>query len=191
MATQYDFGPLQKLINDPDVSEIMVNGPKKVFVERDGKKTFTDVSFRDKEELEKIIYGVLATTGKRPDEDRPYADACLDDGTRINIILPPVVRAGISVTIRKFSEKIKTLEDLVKIGTLPQNAADFLIACIKGKLNIIFSGGTGVGKTTTLQLLSAYFAPEERIVTVEDTAELRFNHPNLVALETKDKNANG
>lgn len=188
---KYDFGPLQKYADESNVSEIMINGHENIFVERAGRKYKADAVFKNAEELRRFVDKLLEATGKRPDDVRPYADACLEDGTRINVILPPISRSGISITIRKFSDDIQSLEDIVKVGTLSQNAADFLIACIKGRINIIFSGGTAVGKTTTLKALSRYFSQDERVVTVEDTAELRIQHPNIVSLETKDADING
>jgi pilus assembly protein CpaF len=188
-----DLGPIQVLIDDPLVSEIMINGPHKIFAEKKGKKVLTGISFSSEEELLVLLERVFSASSKRVDADVPYADVCLDDGTRINAIIPPLSRFGISVTFRKFSQEIKTLEDLIKNGTVSQKAADLLVACIKGKVNIIFSGGTGVGKTTTLQVLSRCCLPEERVITIEDAAELRLEQENVISLETKvaDKNGRG
>ncbi len=186
-----DLGPIQKLLDDPSISEIMVNGCKKVFVEKNGKKVFTDVQFASDEEVYKLIERVFLSAGKRLASDVPYADACLEDGTRINAIIPPLARFGVAVTFRKFSKEINTLDDLVKAGTLSRKAADFLVACVKGKINIIFSGGTAVGKTTTLQVLSHYFAEEQRVITIEDAAELHIERENLVSLETRTSDADG
>jgi pilus assembly protein CpaF len=185
------LGPLQKLLDDPAVSEIMVNGPKKVFVEKSGKKILTDVVFSGEEELLEIIEKFFVAVGKRIGKDIPYGDVCLEDGTRVNIMMAPVSRFGTAVTFRKFSKQINSLQDLINAGTLTQKAADFLIACIKGKVNIIFSGGTGTGKTTLLQMLSNYFSPEERIVSIEDAAELRFTQENYVSMETRTPDENG
>ena len=186
-----DLGPLQKLMDDPAVSEIMVNGPKKVFVERDGKKTLTDVQFSGEEELVKIIGNFFSAVGKRVGNDIYYGDVCLEDGTRVNMIMAPVSRFGTAVTFRKFSKQIGTLKDLIDNETLTQKAADFLIACIKGKINMIFSGGTSTGKTTLLQMLSDYFSPHERVVTIEDAAELRFTQENYISMETRTPDEDG
>jgi len=191
MIKNADLGPLQKLMDDPDISEIMVNGPKKVFAEKAGKKFLTDAVFSGEEELTKFIDMVYNLRGKRVDNDLPYGDICLDDGTRVNVIIPPASRFGTSVTFRKFSKEIKTLEDLIRLGTLSQKAADLLVACVKGKVNIIFSGGTGVGKTTALQILSRYFDPQERIITIEDAAELTMQQDNVISLETRTPDRDG
>jgi pilus assembly protein CpaF len=131
------------------------------------------------------VENIFGAHNKRIGEDFPYADLCLEDGTRINAIISPLSRFGAAVTFRKFSNKIKSLEDLVKLGMLNQKAADFLVACVKGKVNMIISGGTGVGKTTLLQMLSQYFASDERVVTIEDAAELKINQANVISLETR------
>lgn len=191
MEKAIDLGPIKKLLDNPGVSEIMINGPQKIFVEKDGEKILTDVTFASEEEVFKLVERIYAAAGKRVDKDVPYADVCLEDGTRINAIIPPLSRFGISVTFRKFSQEIKTLEDLIKLGTLTKKAADLLIACIKGKINMIFSGGTGVGKTTTLQILSNYFSPEERAITIEDAAELKLVQSNVISLETRTPDREG
>ena len=179
-----ELGPLQRLMDDPEVSEIMVNGPKKVFVEKNGKKILSDINFSGEEELMTIISKFFSSVGKRLSKDLPYGDVCLEDGTRVNAIMAPVSRFGTAVTFRKFSKTINTIEDIINNGTLTRKTADFLIVCIKGKINIIFSGGTATGKTTLLQMLSTYFLPEERVVTIEDAAELRFTQDNYVSMET-------
>jgi len=186
-----NLGPIQKLIDDPDVSEIMINGYEKVFAEKKGQKILTDVKFKNEEDLLKFVEYIYATNGKRVAKDVPYADVCLEDGTRVNVIIPPLARFGVSVTFRKFAKNIKCLEDLIKNGTLTQKAADLIIACIKGKINIIFSGGTAVGKTTLLQLLSYFFAEDERIITIEDAAELKIERVNTISLETRTPDADG
>jgi pilus assembly protein CpaF len=186
-----DLGPVQKLIDDPTVSEIMINGAQKVFAEKGGKKILTDIVFSGEEELYKFIEKVFGSTSKRVDKDVPCADVCLENGTRINVIIPPLSRFGTSVTFRKFSQDILTLEDLIKVGTLSQKGADLLVACIKGKVNIIFSGGTGVGKTTALQILSNYFSADERVITIEDAAELKLTQENVISLETRSPDKEG
>ena len=191
MVNHIDLGRIQKLIDDPTVSEIMINGPQKVFAEINGKKVLTDVTFADEQEVHALLESVFRATSKRVDKDILYTDMCLGDGTRINVIIPPLSRFGVAITFRKFSQEIKKLEDLIKMGTLSQKASDLLIACVKGKVNIIFSGGTGVGKTTTLQMLSNYFSPEERVITIEDAAELKMVQENWISLETKTAERDG
>ncbi len=182
---------LDKLLEDPDITEIMINGPDKVFVEKGGVKTLTDIKFAGNEDILSMINEIFSKREKRVNENRPYGDVCLEDGSRVNVIIPPSVLQGVAVTIRKFSQNIRSLDDLVKLGSLSRKAADFLIACIKGKLNIIFSGGTGTGKTTTLEMLSYYIPEQERVITIEDTAELKLHHSNLISLETKDPDEQG
>jgi pilus assembly protein CpaF len=185
MSKDIDFGPIKKLLEDPDISEIMINGFDKIFVEKCGKKIPAESVFKSKEGLGILIDSIFSVYNKRIGEDYPYADLCLEDGTRINAIISPLSRFGAALTFRKFSNKIKSLDDLVNLGMLNRKAADFLIACVKGKVNMILSGGTGVGKTTLLQMLSQYFAPDERVVTIEDAAELKINQDNVVSLETR------
>ncbi|HNW38939.1 MAG TPA: ATPase, T2SS/T4P/T4SS family [Candidatus Omnitrophota bacterium] len=185
MAKAIDFGPVKKLLDDPEISEIMINSFDKIFVEKCGKKIPAESVFKNKEELGVLIDNIFTTYNKRIGEDYPYADLCIEDGTRINAIISPLSRFGSAVTFRKFSNKIKNLDDLVNLGMLNRKAADFLIACVKGKVNMILSGGTGVGKTTLLQMLSQFFAPDERVVTIEDAAELKINQANVVSLETR------
>ena len=191
MDKENGFGKLDKLLKDPDISEIMINGPHKVFVEKKGTKVLTDFSFDSEEEVLNLMGKIYAARGKRVDNDVPYADVCLEDGTRINTILAPVSRFGVSVTIRKFSKGINNPDDLLRLGTLNKKALDFLIACVKGKVNILFSGGTGVGKTTALQVLSQYFAPQERVIVIEDAAELRLEQSNVISLETRTPDRDG
>ncbi len=191
MDKTIDFGPIKKLLDDPEISEIMINGHEKVFIERKGKKSGSGVVFQNKEELDSLIKNIFAAHNRRIDQDFPFADLCLEDGTRINAIIPPLSRFGSALTLRKFSQTIKTLEDLVKLGMLNQKAADMLVACVKGRVNMIFSGGTGVGKTTLLQILSQYFSPEERVVTIEDAAELQIAQENVISLETRHPDVNG
>jgi len=186
-----DLGPVQKLLDDPSVSEIMINGAEKIFIEKNGKKVLSDVRFGSEAEVKKLVASIYSPKGKRVDRDVPYADCCLDDGTRINAIISPVSRFGMSVTFRKFSKDINSVEDLIKLDTLDRKAADFLIACVKGKINMLFSGGTAVGKTTLLQLLSGYFAPTERVITIEDAAELKLEQDNVISLETRTPDREG
>ena len=191
MANPNIYGNLQKLLDNPDVTEVMVNGPRKVFAEHKGIKVLTDVAFNSEEEVMQLVTQLFATRGKRVDKDIPYADVCLEDGTRVNAIIPPVSRLGVSVTFRKFSKHIQSVDDLLRLGTLNKPALDFLITCIKNRYNMIISGGTGAGKTTILQLLARYFYPQERIITIEDAAELRLPNANVISLESKPAEPNG
>jgi pilus assembly protein CpaF len=185
------FGPIDSLMKDKLVTEIMINGPKKIFVERNGKTQLSDITFKDDKELMYLIHKLLAPTRRRVDESSPYADIALKDGSRVNIIIPPLALDGPMVTIRKFLNIIKTVDDLIASGTFDKRMAEFLVACIKAKVNIIFSGATGVGKTTTLGVLSAHISDDERIVTIEDTAELHLDKPNVVRLEARTRNIEG
>lgn len=182
---------LQKLLDDPAVSEIMINGPRKVFAEKNGKKVLTEVSFASDEEVLKWVREIYAARSKRVDGEMPYADVCMEDGTRINTIISPISRFGVCVTLRKFSKEIQSADDLVRVGTLNRKGLDFLRACVKAKVNMILSGGTGVGKTTALQMLAQYFAPDERVITIEDSAELKLNQANWISLETKSADRDG
>lgn len=185
------FGPIDSLMKDKLVTEIMINGPKKIFVERHGKAQLSEITFKDNNELMYLIHKLLAPTRRRVDESNPYADISLKDGSRVNIIIPPLALDGPMVTIRKFLNTLKTVDDLIVAGTFDKRMAEFLVACIKAKVNIIFSGATGVGKTTTLGVLSTYISDDERIVTIEDTAELHLNKPNVVRLEARTRNIEG
>jgi len=185
------FGPLSTLINDPNVTEIMVNGPDTVYAERAGVMMLTDIKFENNRHLMQTIEKMIAPTQRRVDESSPYVDASLSDGSRVNIILPPLSLIGPVVTIRKFMREIATIEDLVKRDTLTEKMAQFLIAAVKVKLNIIFAGATGVGKTTTLNVLSGYIADDERIITIEDTNELRLKQKHVVPLEARQSNIEG
>lgn len=185
------FGPLSSLLADPLVTEIMVNGPQTVYAEKDGRTVLTDIHFENSRHLTQTIEKMLAPTQRRVDESSPFVDASLPDGSRVNIILPPLSLLGPVVTIRKFSQELAVIEDLLKRDTLTQKMAEFLIASIQAKLNIIFAGATGVGKTTTLNILSGYIDNEERIVTIEDTQELRLKQRHVVPLETRQSNVEG
>ncbi|MBE6101934.1 MAG: CpaF family protein [Selenomonas ruminantium] len=185
------LGPLEPLLKDPTITEIMVNGPKDVFVEREGKLLLSDTRFSDDAHLMSIIERILAPLGRRVDESSPLVDARLSDGSRVNIIIPPLSLVGPVVTIRKFSKKALGVEDLVRFGTLDENMAAFLEACVKARLNILVSGGTGSGKTTTLNVLSSFIPATERIVTIEDAAELRLQQRHVVTLEARPANIEG
>lgn len=185
------FGPLKSLLEDKSVTEIMVNGPKKVYIEKNGKTVLSDIRFENNQHLLYIIQKILSPTRRHVDELNPFTDVSLPDGSRVNIIIPPVSLLGPVVTIRKFSKEFGKVEDLIQRDTLSKNMADFLIACIRARLNIIFSGPTGAGKTTTLNILSSYISAEERIVTIEDTAELKLNQEHVVSLEARPGNIEG
>ena len=185
------FGPLENAIRDPSVTEIMINGPKKVYIERGGKKQLSDITFDDERQVMSLIYRILAPTRRRVDESYPYTDVSMDDGSRLNIIIPPLALDGPTVTIRKFLKELSRVEDFIKLGTIDQRMADFLIACVKAKVNMLFSGATGSGKTTTLNMLSSYISNDERIVTIEDTAELHLAQEHVVRLETRQPNIEG
>lgn len=185
------FGPLTHLLNDPSVTEIMVNGPDIVYAEKNGTMIQTDVKFENTRHLMQTIEKIVAPTQRRVDESSPYVDASLPDGSRVNIILPPLSLIGPVVTIRKFLGEIATVEDLIKRDTLTEKMAQFLIMSIKAKLNIIFAGATGVGKTTTLNVLSSFISGDERIVTIEDTSELRLKQTHVVPLEARQTNIEG
>jgi pilus assembly protein CpaF len=185
------FGPIQPLLDDPDVSEVMVNGPKKVFIEKSGKLTKTGVTFDDDDHVERVIDRIILPLGRRVDADSPTVDARLPDGSRVNAIIRPVAIDGPSITIRKFKKDKLSIDQLVKFGSLTQNMAEFLRACVLAHLNIVISGGTGSGKTTLLNVLSTYIQEEERIVTIEDAAELQLQQDHVVRLETKVPNTDG
>jgi len=185
------FGPINKLINDASISEIMVNGPDKVYVERHGKLVLSDVRFRDNQHIMHVIEKIVAPIGRRIDESSPMVDARLPDGSRVNAIIPPLALNGPTLTIRKFSENPLTVNDLVTFGTLTPNIAMFIKACVESRLNIVVSGGTGSGKTTTLNVLSSFIPEDERIVTIEDAAELQLGQEHVVRLETRPVNIEG
>ncbi len=185
------YGPIQPLLEDDTVTEIMVNGPKKIYVERGGKIHKTDITFQDDDHLMKIIDRILAPLGRRVDESTPYVDARLPDGSRVNVIIPPLSLIGPVVTIRKFARIPFTAEKLVEMGSITPEVVEFLKACVKARLNIIVSGGTGSGKTTLLNVLSAFIPEDERIITIENAAELQLKQEHVVTLETRPPNIEG
>ncbi len=185
------WGPLQPLMEDEEITEIMVNGPEKIYIEKSGKKILTQVKFDDAQHLRYIIEKMIRPTGRRVDESFPYVDFSLEDGSRVNVILPPLSAEGPTLTIRKFLKRIERLEDLVNLATLDEKMAEFLKACVRAKINIIFSGATGVGKTTTLEVLSSYIEPTERIITIEDALELHLRQEHVVRLLTRSPNVEG
>ncbi len=185
------LGPIESLRKDASITEIMVNGPKQIFVERMGKLELTDVKFHDTAHLMNIIERILSPLGRRIDESSPLVDARLQDGSRVNIIIPPLSLVGPCVTIRKFSATPLTVENLVSFGTMDEKMATFLRACVKARINILVSGGTGSGKTTTLNVISSFIPEGERIVTIEDAAELRLQQTHVVTLEARPANIEG
>jgi len=185
------FGPIQKLLDDDDISEVMVNGPYQIYFEKKGKLILSDVKFKDNEHVMRIIERIVAPIGRRIDESVPYVDARLPDGSRVNAIIPPLALNGPTITIRKFKKEALGIQDLVRFGTLTDDMAKFLEVCIKVRLNCVVSGGTGSGKTTTLNILSSFIPEDERIITCEDAAELQLRQPHVVRLETRPANIEG
>jgi len=185
------FGPIQSLLDDPEISEVMVNGPKHIYVERRGKLVKTDITFENDEAVLHVIEKIIMPLGRRIDNDSPTVDARLPDGSRVNAVISPCAIDGPSITIRKFQKDKLTVQQLIDYGSLTQNMADFIRACVVSRLNIIISGGTGSGKTTLLNVLSGFIPEEERVVTIEDAAELRLQQDHVVRLETKPPNSEG
>ncbi|MGH3018371.1 MAG: CpaF family protein, partial [Gaiellaceae bacterium] len=185
------YGPLEPFLRDDSVTEIMVNGPDKVYIERAGKIEATDGAFVDDAHLMRIIDKIVSQIGRRVDESSPMVDARLPDGSRVNAIIPPLALRGPTLTIRKFSRDPYTMDDLIEFGSITSRAAHFLAACVKGKLNILISGGTGTGKTTLLNAMSAYVPGDERIVTIEDAAELQLQQDHVITLESRPANIEG
>ena len=185
------YGPLEELLRDPDVTEIMVNGPEKVYIEKKGKIILSPIKFRDDEHLKNVIDRIASAVGRHIDEASPMVDARLKDGSRVNAIIPPISLIGPVLTVRKFSKKPVTYSQLIEWGSASPKMLLFLEACVKGKLNIIVAGGTGSGKTTLLNVLSSFIPSDERIVTIEDAAELQLNQEHLVRLESRPANLEG
>ena len=185
------LGPLEPLLRDDAVTEIMVNGPHGVFVERHGRIEETRAAFANEAHLMRIIDRIVTQMGRRIDEASPMVDARLPDGSRVNVVIPPLSLCGPTVTIRKFARNPFTIDDLVGFGTLTEKSGEFLAACVQGKLNILISGGTGVGKTTLLNALSAFIPEGERIITIEDAAELQLQQRHVVSLESRPPNVEG
>jgi pilus assembly protein CpaF len=185
------YGPIEPLIRDATVTEVMVNGPAHVYVERAGKIYPSGVCFRDDQHVMRIIEKIVAAVGRRVDESQPYVDARLPDGSRVNVIIPPLALNGPCLTIRKFARDPFTDEDLIQFGTLTPQIRDVLSAVVRLKLNILITGGTGSGKTTLLNVISMFIPEKERIVTIEDAAELQLRQPHWVRLETRPPNIEG
>jgi pilus assembly protein CpaF len=185
------LGPIEPFIRDPEITEVMVNSHRVVYIERGGKIYRTDVSFRNEEDLRRTIDKIVGRVGRRIDDSSPYVDARLTDGSRVNAIIPPLAIHGSALTIRKFSADPFTAKDLIDFGTLTPELVPFLDACVRGRLNILVSGGTGAGKTTLLNVLSGFLPQDERIITIEDSAELRMQQPHVVSLEYRPPNIEG
>jgi pilus assembly protein CpaF len=185
------YGPVEPLLADETVSEIMINGAYDIWLERDGRLSRTPFTFTDESHLRRIINKMVGQVGRRIDESSPMVDARLPDGSRVNAIIPPLSLSGPLVTIRKFHHTRFYLEDLIRVGTLSQQAVDFLELCVKAQLNVLISGGTGAGKTTLLNALSEAISDEERIVTIEDAAELRLRQRHVLRLESRPQNIEG
>jgi pilus assembly protein CpaF len=185
------YGPLEPFLRDDSVTEVMVNNFDRIYVERLGKIERTPAAFADNAHLLRIIDKIVSTIGRRVDESSPMVDARLPDGSRVNAIIPPLALKGPTLTIRKFSRDPYTMNDLISFGTVTPKAGQFLAACVKGKLNILISGGTGTGKTTTLNAMSAFVPGDERIVTIEDAAELQLQQEHVITLESRPPNIEG
>jgi pilus assembly protein CpaF len=185
------YGPIQPLLDDPEISEVMVNGPHNIYIERKGKITKTNITFIDDAHVMRIIERIIMPLGRHIDGDSPTVDARLPDGSRVNAVIPPVAIDGPTITIRKFSKEKLNVAQLIEMRTLTADMAEFMRACVISRLNILISGGTGSGKTTTLNALSDFIPENERIVTIEDAAELQLKQDHVVHLETKNPNVEG
>jgi pilus assembly protein CpaF len=185
------LGPIQKLMEDDNVTEVMVNGPRNIYVERSGKIHRVPMSFESDEHVKRIIDRIVAPLGRRIDESSPYVDARLPDGSRVNAIIPPISLTGPVITIRKFSRNPITIDQLYEFGSISPEAMRFLEACVVGKLNLVISGGTGSGKTTLLNILSGYIPSDERIITIENAAELQLRQEHVITLEARPPNIEG
>lgn len=187
----FGLGPLEMLLKDPQISDILVNGPHQVYVERNGRLELTSVRFRDNSHLMHVIDKIVSAVGRRCDETSPMVDARLKDGSRVNAVIPPLAIDGPSLSIRRFGRDPITWDDYERLGSCPREIREFLEACVKARLNILIVGGTGSGKTTLLNNLSSFIPPEERIVTIEDAAELQLRQPHVVRLESRPPNIEG
>ena len=187
----YGFGPLEPLMNDPDVSDVLVNAPDRVFVERAGVLEPTDVRFADEKHLLRFIQRLVGRAGRRIDDISPMVDAKLPDGSRLNAVISPLALGGATLSIRRFRSRSLLFEDMVDMETLAPEMAEFLILVVRGRLNVLLSGGTGAGKTTMLNNLSHFIPVSERIITIEQTAELQLQQPDVVSLEMRPSNVEG
>ena len=185
------YGPIENLLEDQRFSEIMINGPDRIYIENAGKLQLTGLKFRDEQHLMNVIDRIVSNVGRHVDESSPMVDARLPDGSRVNVIIPPLSLIGPVVTIRKFGKKPITAQQLIKFGSLNHNMLAFLEACVRGKLNIVVSGGTGSGKTTLLNVLSSFIPSDERIITIEDAAEVQLKQEHVITLEARPANLEG
>ena len=185
------YGPIDRFFKDPEINEVMVNGPDKVYVERGGKLELTDIRFVDEGHVRRIIDKIVSQVGRRVDESTPMVDARLPDGSRVNAVVHPLAIDGPFLTVRRFSADPYRVEDLINFGTLSPQTATFIDACVRGKLNVVISGGTGTGKTTLLNVLSSFIPADERVVTVEDAKELQLNQEHVLCLESRPPNIEG
>ena len=185
------YGPITKYIDDPSITEVMVNGIDSIYIERDGKLHKTEGKFANEQQLKRVIEKIVRTTGRRIDESNPMVDSRLPDGSRVNVIIPPLAMQGSTITIRKFVTGVLSGQDLVDLGTATTAVIDLLEAAVKGRLNVIISGGTGAGKTTTLNVLSSFIPADERIITIEDVSELKLSQVHVVRLESRPPNIEG
>lgn len=185
------FGPLQPLLEDDTITEIMVNGPKNVYIERKGRLHRVPVTFENNDHVMRIIDRIVAPLGRRIDESSPYVDARLPDGSRVNAVIPPISLVGPTLTIRKFSKNPITVDQLIQFGSITNEAVQFLKACVEARLNILISGGTGSGKTTLLNVMSGFIPNDERIITIENAAELQLRQEHVVTLESRPPNIEG
>src|SRR6058998_685323 len=185
------LGPLEPFVRDPEVTEIMVNNWDTIYVERAGKLYWTGTKFHDDQQLRRTIDKIVGKVGRRVDEASPYVDARLPDGSRVNAVIPPLAIDGPALTIRKFAADPYQADDLIEFGTMTSPVAQFLEACVRGRINILVAGGTGAGKTTTLNVVSSFIPDDERIITIEDAAELRLQQPHVIRLESRPPNIEG
>jgi pilus assembly protein CpaF len=185
------YGPIDVLLRDPAINEVMVNGPENIYVERNGKIVQTDVRFVDEGHVRRIIDKIVSQIGRRVDEATPMVDARLPDGSRVNVIVHPLAIGGPFMTIRRFAADPYQVHDLVTFGTITEQVANFIDACVRGRLNIVVSGGTGTGKTTMLNVLSSFIPPDERIITIEDAKELQLQQPHVLCCESRPSNIEG
>jgi pilus assembly protein CpaF len=185
------LGPLEPFVRDPEVTEIMVNNWDTIYVERSGKLYWTGTKFHDEQQLRRTIDKIVGKVGRRVDEASPYVDARLPDGSRVNAVIPPLSIDGPALTIRKFAADPYQADDLVEFGTMSSQVSKFLEACVRGRINVLVAGGTGAGKTTTLNVISSFIPDDERILTIEDAAELKLQQPHVVRLESRPANIEG
>jgi len=185
------FGPIEPLLGDPSVSEVMVNGPKKIYFERKGRLQLSDIQFDDDDHVRRIIDRIVSPLGRHVDEASPIVDARLPDGSRVNVVIPPISLVGPTITIRKFTKEKLQVDDLIRFGSMTPEIADFLRACVVARLNIVISGGTGSGKTTLLNVLSNFIPDDERIISIEDSAELQLAKQHWIRMETRPANIEG